>query len=112
MVYVQYVHPATNPWKSPNAIFVQTYSPPSSGNRVESSTTTNAVGTKNKSAAKNHERIADCPLLAAAPIHRGPSTVAMQNNSTSQKPITRRNCCFTLEAPAAASLTKSHPIRG
>ena len=74
--------------------FVQTYSPPSSGNRVESSTTTNAVGTKNRSAASIHRLIEDCPLRAAAAIHRGPSTVAMQNSSTSQKPITRRNCCF------------------
>src|SRR5579863_8601550 len=84
-----------NPWKSPNAIFVQTYSPPSSGNRVESSTTINAVGTKNSSAAKIHKLIEDWPLRAAAAIHRGPSTVAMQNSSTSQKPITRRSWCFT-----------------
>src|SRR4029077_6124024 len=112
MVYVQYVHPATNPWKSPNAILVQTYSPPSSGNRVESSTTTNAVGTKNSSAANTHKLIEDCPLRAAAAIHRGPSTVAIQNSSTSQNPITRRNCCFASAATVVCPLTTSRPRGG
>jgi hypothetical protein len=36
----------------------------------------------------------------------------MQNNSTSQNPITRGNCCFALATPEAASLTRSHPVRG
>ena len=34
------------------------------------------------------------PLCAAAAIHRGPSTAAMLNSSTSQNPITRRNWDF------------------
>ena len=70
-----------------------------------------AVGTKNNSAAKIHKLMEDCPLRAAAAIHRGPSTVAMQNSNTSQNPITRGNCCFALETVEDVSLTKSHPVR-
>src|SRR3979411_2474592 len=89
----------------------QTYRPPSSGKRVESSTTTNAVGTKNRIAARIHRLIEDCPLRAAAATHRGPSTVAMQKSSTSQKPITRRSCCFTSEGDCVVPLKLSRPAR-
>src|SRR5215472_12260215 len=33
----------------------------------------------------------EVPLCAAAAIHRGPSTAAILNSSTSQKPISRRS---------------------
>src|SRR6185437_10663293 len=51
-----------------------------------------AVGTKKKTAASTHRLREDVPLWAAAAIHRGPSTAAMLNNNTSQKPISRRSC--------------------
>src|SRR5437763_3051889 len=50
-----------------------------------------AVGKKNSTAASTHRLIDDVPLCAAAAIQRGPSTAAMLNSSTSQKPITRRS---------------------
>jgi hypothetical protein len=52
---------------------------------------TNAPGTKKNTAAKIHKLIEDVPLCPAAAIHRGPSTVAILNSSTSQKPIVLRN---------------------
>src|ERR1700716_3839902 len=55
-----------------------------------------AVGTKKKTAAITHKLIEDVPLCAAAAIQRGPSTVAMLKNSTSQKPISLRNCAMGL----------------
>src|ERR1039457_772163 len=81
-----------NPWKSPNASFDQAYKPPSSGKREESSLITSAPGTKKKTAARAHKLIEEVPLCPAAAIQRGPSTVAMLNNSTSQKPIVLRSC--------------------
>src|SRR5205823_7164243 len=71
---------------------VQTYRPPSSGKRVESSTMTRALGKKNRTAARIQRLIDDVPLCAAAAIQRGPSTAAMLKSSTSQKPISRRSC--------------------
>src|SRR6202041_3717402 len=79
----------------------------SCGNRVESSAITNAVGTKNKKAARNHKLIEDVPLCAAAAIHRGPSTVTILNSRTSQKPITRGS--LGLEFSAESSLTPWRP---
>src|SRR5437762_5254893 len=53
---------------------------------------TRALGKKNRTAAKIQRLIDDVPLCAAAAIQRGPSTAAMLNSSTSQKPISRRSC--------------------
>ena len=53
---------------------------------------TSAPGTKKKTAASTHRLIDEVPLCPAAAIQRGPSTVAMLNSSTSQKPIVLRNC--------------------
>src|SRR5690348_9313589 len=89
--------------------------PPSCGKRVESSTTTKAVGRKKRKAASSHRLIEEVPLCAAAAIQRGPRTAAMLKSSTSQKPITRRRCDFALAegAPASAEgwLTPIRPGR-
>src|SRR5512135_646153 len=50
-----------------------------------------AVGRKNRRAATTHRLMDEVPLCAAAAIHRGPSTAAMLNSSTSQKPMARRS---------------------
>src|SRR5579863_7307172 len=92
-----------NPWKSPNASLAQTYKPPSFGNREDSSLMTSALGTKNKTAARTHKLIDEVPLCAAAAIHRGPSTVAILNSNTSQKPIVLGNAWMGLEELAAGS---------
>ena len=55
---------------------------------------TSAPGTKKKTAARTHKLIDEVPLCPAAAIQRGPSTVAMLNSSTSQKPIVLRNCAL------------------
>src|SRR5579864_1715655 len=68
------------------------YKPPSSGKREESSLITSAEGTKKKTAARTHKLIDEVPLWAAAAIHRGPRTVAILKNKTSQKPISLRSC--------------------
>src|ERR1700739_3699758 len=87
-----------NPWKSPNASLAHTYNPPSSGKREDNSLMTNAPGTKKKSAASTHRLIEEVPLCPAAAIHLGPSTEAMLNSSTSQKPIDLRRCGSELSA--------------
>src|SRR6476659_4733237 len=84
------------PLKSPKASLVQMYSPPSCGKRVESSTMMSAVGMKKNNAASAHKLMEEVPLWAAAAIQRGPSTAAMLNSRTSQKPISRRNCVFAV----------------
>ena len=48
---------------------------------------TSAPGTKKNTAASTHRLIDEVPLWPAAAIQRGPSTVAMLNSSTSQKPM-------------------------
>ena len=53
-----------------------------------------AVGRKKNTAASTHKLMDEVPLCAAAAIQRGPSTAAMLNSSTSQKPMARRNCDF------------------
>src|SRR5712675_2551613 len=53
-----------------------------------------AVGRKKSTAASTQRLMDDVPLCAAAAIQRGPSTAAMLNSSTSQKPMARRNCDF------------------
>src|ERR1700746_1145807 len=50
-----------------------------------------AVGRETSTAARPHRLIDDVPLCAAAAIQRGPSTAAMLNRRTSQKPIARRS---------------------
>src|SRR5215467_6638325 len=60
-----------------------------------------AVGRKKSTAASTHKLIEDAPLCAAAAIQRGPSTAAMLNNSTSQKPMARRNCDFGVRVSSA-----------
>ena len=55
---------------------------------------TSAPGTKNNSAASTHRLMEDVPLCPAAAIQRGPSTAAILNSSTSQKPMALRNCDF------------------
>src|SRR5258708_40176515 len=50
-----------------------------------------AVGRKNSVAASTQRLMDDVPLWAAAAIQRGPSTAAMLNSMTSQKPISRRS---------------------
>ncbi len=61
---------------------------------------TSEDGKKKNIADKTHKLIEDVPLCAAAAIQRGPSTVAMLNSSTSQNPMTRRNCDFGPDAAA------------
>src|SRR5207253_9966205 len=78
----------------PKDSLLQTHKPRSSKKRQESSINTKAVGKKKRIAAKIHKLMEDVPLCAAAATQRGPSTQAMLNSSTSQKPITRRNCCL------------------
>src|SRR5580765_7717724 len=68
-----------------------------------------AVGTKKKIAAITHKLMDDVPLCAAAAIHRGPSTVAMLKSSTSQNPISLRNCAMGLEALLNGVAVKSEP---
>src|SRR6478609_9224544 len=80
------------PWKGPKASFDQAYKPPSWGNREDSSLMTSAPGTKKKRAAKTQRLMEDVPLCPAAAIQRGPRTVAMLNNRTSQKPMVLRSC--------------------
>jgi hypothetical protein len=53
-----------------------------------------AVGRKKSTAANTQRLMEDVPLCAAEAIQRGPSTAAMLNSSTSQKPMARRNCDF------------------
>ncbi len=60
-----------------------------------------AVGRKKNTAAKNHKLMDDVPLCAAAAIQRGPSTAAMLNSSTSQKPMARRSCDFGVAVSSA-----------
>src|SRR5690242_696402 len=60
-----------------------------------------AVGRKKRTAAKTHKLMDEVPLWAAAAIQRGPSTAAMLNSSTSQKPIARRNCDFGVRFSSA-----------
>src|ERR1051326_7602779 len=62
-----------------------------------------AVGRKKNTAASTHRLMDDVPLCAAAAIQRGPSTAAMLNSSTSQKPMARRNC----DCGAAVSSAKA-----
>src|SRR5690348_12344341 len=50
-----------------------------------------AVGRKKRTAARIQRLTEEVPLWAAAAIQRGPSTAAMLNNRTSQKPIARRS---------------------
>jgi len=78
------------------------YNPPSQGNREESSLITSAEGTKKNSAAIIHKLIEEGPLCAAAATHRGPSTVAILKSSTSQKPISLRNCLMGSAEPFVA----------
>ena len=59
-----------------------------------------ALGTKKKTAAITHRLMDDVPLCAAAAIHRGPNTVAMLKNSTSQKPISLRSWAMGFAAAA------------
>src|SRR6267378_3900413 len=101
-----------NPWKSPNASLAHTYKPPSSGKREDNSLMTNAPGTKKNSAAITQRLIEEVPLCPAAAIQRGPSTVAMLNSRTSQKPIVLRNCDLGSEVTVAELLTESRPARG
>jgi len=70
----------------------------------ESSTIVSAVGTKKKSAAKTQRLMEEGPLWAAAAIQRGPSTAAILNSSTSQNPISRRNCDLTSETGGVGEL--------
>ena len=49
----------------------------------------------------------DVPLWPAAAIQRGPSTVAMLNSSTSQKPMVLRNCDFASRT-SGAELSSDH----
>src|ERR1700738_5165558 len=102
-----------NPWNGPNASRDQAYRPPSSGKREESSLITSAPGTKKKTAASTHKLIDDVPLCPAAAIHRGPSTVAILNSSTSQKPIVLRSCDFESRGADAERLMRSPswPVR-
>src|ERR1700739_1371759 len=72
---------------------------------------TSVPGTKKKTAAITHKLIDDVPLWPAAAIHRGPSTVAMLNSSTSQKPIVFRSCDFGSEAAAGGVLPGARPLR-
>src|SRR6476660_2895219 len=62
-----------------------------------------AVGRKKSTAASTHRLMDDVPLCAAAAIQRGPSTAAMLNSSTSQKPMARRNCDFGAVSSAICS---------
>src|ERR1700683_57114 len=81
--------------------------PPSSGNRDESSLITSAPGTKNNSAARTQRLIDDVPLCPAAAIQRGPSTAAILNSSTSQKPIDLRSCDFSSRTGGAGMVMES-----
>src|ERR1043165_7163002 len=60
-----------------------------------------AVGRKKNTAANTHKLMDDVPLWAAAAIQRGPSTAAMLNRSTSQKPMARRNWDFGVSVSSA-----------
>ena len=60
-----------------------------------------AVGKKKKTAASTHRLMEEEPLCAAAAIQRGPSTAAMLNSSTSQKPMARRSCDFGVTVSSA-----------
>src|SRR5882762_1556381 len=88
------------------------YKPPTQGNREESSLITSVEGIKKNTAAMIHKLMEEVPLCAAAAIQRGPSTVAMLNSRTSQKPISLQSCLMGSEEAFAARLTKSRPARG
>src|SRR6476660_6790971 len=68
-----------------------------------------AVGKKKNTAASTHKLMDEVPLCAAAAIQRGPSTAAMLNSSTSQKPMARRSCDFGAVSSAIHSF---HVFRG
>src|SRR5690349_9187012 len=62
-----------------------------------------AVGRKKSTAASTHRLIEGVPLCAAAAIQRGPSTAAMLNSNTSQKPMARRSCDLGARVSSAIS---------
>src|SRR5262252_1990762 len=55
------------------------------------------IGKKKRTAARIQRLIDEVPLCAAAAIQRGPSTAAMLNKRTSQKPMARRSWEVWLE---------------
>jgi predicted component of type VI protein secretion system len=67
---------------------------------------TSAPGTKKKTAASTHRLMEEVPLWPAAAIQRGPSTVAMLNSSTSQKPMDLRSCDLGLSGVGGAMVMK------
>src|ERR1039457_2927436 len=68
---------------------------------------TSAPGTKKNTAAMTHKLIEEVPLCPAAAIQRGPSTAAILNNSTSQKPIVLRKCGLESSALGAEFVMES-----
>src|ERR1700686_1019841 len=52
------------PWNSPKGTLVQTYIPPSSGNRLDKSKTAIACGTKNRASATSQRNVTPIPLFA------------------------------------------------
>jgi len=72
---------------------------------------TSAPGTKKNTAARTHKLMDEVPLCPAAAIQRGPRTVAMLNNSTSQKPIVLRNCDLESSEVGAAIVIVSPDVR-
>ena len=72
---------------------------------------TSAPGTKKKTAARTHRLMDEVPLWPAAAIQRGPSTVAMLNSSTSQKPMVLRNCDLGSGAAGAGMVMESPGVR-
>src|SRR5689334_15594000 len=69
---------------------------------------TNAVGTKNKIAARIQRLMDDVPLCPAAAIQRGPRTVTILNRRMSQKPRTFRSWCLGSCGEAELIGARSH----
>ena len=88
---MKYSHAHRKPCHGPKACLVQTYRPPSSGNRAESDETTNTDGRKKASVASSQSVSEPGPACAAAASHRTAATAEMLKNTRCQTRSSRRN---------------------
>src|SRR5450759_168215 len=84
MFEVQYIQPATNPCLGPNASFVQTYRPPSSGMAEDRAMTARPWGMKNTRAARTHSDSDEGPECAASATQRIPTIAATLKRTMSE----------------------------
>src|SRR5579863_2050605 len=65
---------------------------------------------KNSTAAITHKLMEDVPLCAAAATQRGPRTVAMLNNKTSQNPMALGICWIGFDSELLLWVTPTSPM--